>query len=61
MAEYREIPPSRRLAETIECFWTIRHRGQEALRRVVPDGCADILLTQSGGSVSLEVIGPMTA
>jgi len=45
MGEYREIPPPPRLAQSIECFWAIRHSGPEALHRVVPDGCADILYT----------------
>ena len=61
MAEYREIPPSPRMAQAIECFWTIRHGGPAALHRVVPDGCADILFTRNGGSVSLDAVGPMTA
>ncbi len=61
MGEYREIRPSPRLSQAIECFWAIEHGGQEALHRVVPDGCADILFTRSGGSVSLEAVGPMTA
>ncbi len=61
MGEYREIPPPPRLAQAIECFWTIRHRGPETLHRVVPDGCADILWTKTGGTMSLEAVGPMTA
>lgn len=61
MAEYREIPPSPRLAQAIECFWSIQHAGPAALHRVVPDGCADLLFTRNGGSVSLDAVGPMTA
>jgi AraC-like DNA-binding protein len=61
MGEYREIRPSPRLGQAIECFWSIRHGGPEVLHRVVPDGCADILFTRNGGNVSLDAIGPMTA
>lgn len=61
MSDYREIPPSDRLARTIECFWTIRQSGPEALHRVLPDGCADILFTRNSESVSLDAVGPMTA
>jgi AraC-like DNA-binding protein len=61
MAEYREIAPSPRLAESIECFWTVRHDGPDSPHRVTPDGCADILFTRTGGRVKLEAIGPMTS
>lgn len=61
MAEYREIPPSPRLAQTIECFWTMEHGGPAGWHRVVPDGCADILFTRNAGRVSLDAVGPMTA
>jgi hypothetical protein len=61
MAAYRQIPPSPRLAQTIECFWTIQQAGPAALHRVVPDGCADLLFTRNGGSASLDAVGPMTA
>ncbi|HEV3200054.1 MAG TPA: AraC family transcriptional regulator [Bryobacteraceae bacterium] len=61
MPQYREIPPSPRLAPAIECFWTIRHFGPATLHRVVPDGCADLLFTRTGGTVSLDAVGPMTS
>ncbi|MBZ5617340.1 MAG: helix-turn-helix transcriptional regulator [Acidobacteriia bacterium] len=61
MAEYREIPPSPRLAQAVECFWTIRHAGPEVQHRVVPDGCADILFTRHHGSVAIAAVGPMTS
>src|SRR5947208_119054 len=56
MLDYREIPPPPGLAEAIECFWTMRQTGDAAPHRVLPDGCADILLTSRG----LDVVGPMT-
>jgi AraC-like DNA-binding protein len=56
MLHYREIPPSPEWASTIECFWTIRQDGEAALHRVLPDGCADILLWEA----KVEVVGPMT-
>lgn len=48
MAEYREIAPSPRLAQTIECFWTMNLADADPLHRVVPDGCADILFSRDG-------------
>jgi AraC-like DNA-binding protein len=52
---YREIPPSPRLASTIECFWF--GHGEGGPHRVTPDGCADILFSEDG----LQLVGPMTA
>jgi AraC-like DNA-binding protein len=60
MLEYRENPPPPRLAQTIECFWTMKQEGPDGLHRVVPDGCADILFTRNGGRFTLEAVGPMT-
>jgi len=57
MPDYREIAPSPRLAASVECFWSGRFDGTH---RVLPDGCADILLTQSRGTASLAAIGAMT-
>ena len=54
MLHYREIKPSPEWAGAIECFWTMRAETR-ALHRVLPDGCADILLAGS-----LDVVGPMT-
>lgn len=61
MPEYREIRPPPRLAQAIECFWSIRHGGPAAAHRVVPDGCADLLFAHNSGSASLDAVGPMTA
>ncbi len=59
MLHYVELRPSPALAGRVECFWT--HTSDEpAVHRVVPDGCADILLTVSGSRVTLDAVGPMT-
>lgn len=55
MLHYREIAPSPAWASAIECFWTLRADNESPLHRVLPDGCADILL--AGG---LDAVGPMT-
>ena len=60
MTEYREMPPSPRFADSIECFWTSRETRRANPHRVMPDGCADILLTREGPGGALDVIGPMT-
>ena len=39
----------------------MRHRGPDAIHRVVPDACADILFTLHGSDAKLEVVGAMTA
>jgi len=60
MPVYRELAPPPHLARAVECIWTARQDGPASLHRVLPDGCADILFTQSSGQVTLEVVGPMT-
>jgi len=57
---YREYRPSARLAKFVECFWT-HETVEKTVHRVLPDGCADLLFTQTGaGSQELTVIGTMT-
>lgn len=56
MLQYHEFAPSPEWASTIECFWTMRAESLVPLHRVLPDGCADILLT----GASLDAVGPMT-
>jgi AraC-like DNA-binding protein len=57
---YREYRPSAPLAKFVECFWTHETAG-ETVHRVLPDGCADLLFTQTGaGSQELMVVGTMT-
>jgi AraC-like DNA-binding protein len=60
-SDYREIRPSSRLAPTVECIWTMRHRGPDAIHRVVPDACTDVLFTIHASGAKLEVVGAMTA
>jgi|SRR5579862_1143207 len=60
MVEYREIAPAAKFACAIECFWSNQQTGPSAAHRVLPDGCADIIFSRSGGSATLEVVGPMT-
>ena len=60
MPEYREIAPPPGLAHMVECFWTGRASPGEPPYRVMPDGCADILFTRSGGGIRLDAVGPMT-
>jgi len=55
---YREIAPAAAFAPAIECFWEMRD--PDRVHRVVPDGCADILLYPDGGKPSLVVVGAMT-
>jgi AraC-like DNA-binding protein len=56
MLHYREIAPSPAWASAIECFWTLRAGADPPPHRVLPDGCADILLSGAPSAV-----GPMTA
>ncbi|MBZ5495080.1 MAG: helix-turn-helix domain-containing protein [Acidobacteriia bacterium] len=59
--EYCEIAPQRHLAETVECFWTLRQTGPGTLiHRVVPDGCADIIFSYGAGEPILGAVGAMT-
>jgi AraC-like DNA-binding protein len=60
MLHYRELPPSPAFADRIECFWTMRLDGAARVHRVVPDGCADVLLTIQSGTARLDSVGPMT-
>jgi AraC-like DNA-binding protein len=59
--DYREFPPSPKLAAHIECFWV--HRSEEPIReyRVLPDGCADIIFEQPAREYGgLAMVGTMT-
>lgn len=40
---YLEHAPPSALAGRVECLWTLRSEGVEALNRVLPDGCMDLL------------------
>jgi AraC-like DNA-binding protein len=60
MLHYAEIPPLPHLASVIECFWTMRQDTPGPLHRVLPDGCADLLLTRTQSAATLDTVGPMT-
>lgn len=52
-----EVRPPRALAPIVEVLW--RHAGAEGgARRVLPDGCADVLVDRGAGRAF--VVGPMT-
>ncbi len=43
---YREIRPPEKLAQSVECFWTLEGRapaGPAAPERVLPDGCIELI------------------
>jgi AraC-like DNA-binding protein len=56
---YREFPPPSPLAGYLLCLWTQRLVGsrREFAHRVLPDGCADIVLINNEAPV---VVGPWT-
>ena len=62
---YQEVPPPPLLRDWVECFWT---RGApsatEAVHRVLPDGCTDIVLgfssSRRGALAAADVVGTMT-
>jgi AraC-like DNA-binding protein len=61
MLDYREQLPPSRLAQAVECFWSITHQsGSSVTHRVLPDGCADILFVRSPAKTMLLVVGAMT-
>jgi len=44
---YREIAPSPRFAELVECYWAVSggmRGGRGAWNRVLPDGCMDVIV-----------------
>ena len=57
--EWRECPPGAALAPWVESYWAIRGSCGEALAsRVLPDGCADVIVDLSAGPYAFAV-GPM--
>jgi AraC-like DNA-binding protein len=62
MEAYREYAPSAVLAKYVDCYWS--REGFPDLsgssRRVLPDGCLDILFEFTSGRGRAYVIGPMT-
>jgi AraC-like DNA-binding protein len=56
---YAEFPPAPALAPWIECFWSIRAGHTPAItNRVLPDGCADLIVGVDG-SGGATVVGTM--
>lgn len=56
---YAELPPDPRLAPWVECYWSIRALdARGAPNRVLPDGCADVILGVEGSPRPL-VVGAM--
>lgn len=61
MPSYVEFAPPPRLAQSVECFWVMRHSADSIVsHRVLPDGCADIIFTAGPGKSSLQAVGAMT-
>jgi AraC-like DNA-binding protein len=57
---FREISPPSHLAGFVECFW-ISEPERDGSRRVLPDGCLDILFSSRGRElVGAQVVGAMT-
>src|ERR1041385_5334960 len=54
MIPYREYPPHPALAPYVACYWSITSP-TPLINRVLPDGCTDILVTDT-----LEVVGAMS-
>lgn len=58
---YAEHAPSPALAAWVQCYWSIRGDALHALpNRVLPDGCADVLVDLAGAPRAFAV-GPMRA
>lgn len=54
----RELPPSAPLSDWVDAYWH-RPAADAASHRVLPDGCADLLVEVATGALS--VVGAMTA
>src|SRR4051794_40294205 len=53
---YTELPPPPALRERVACGWIVRGRHGELGRRVLPDGCTDLVWVAG----RLYLVGPMT-
>jgi AraC-like DNA-binding protein len=60
MPHYSEFRPSPAMADRIECFWLVSQDVDGPPHRVLPDGCADLILTVAPDAVTLDAVGPMT-
>jgi AraC-like DNA-binding protein len=56
---YTEHLPAAPLRKYVECYWTRDGRASDAVHRVLPDGCADVILDLRGGHAF--AVGTMTA
>ncbi len=54
---YREHPPAPALRGLVDCYWSFSGRSG-ASDRVLPDGCADLLLDRT--TATLRLVGTMT-
>lgn len=61
-AEYREYAPSAALRAYVECFWSAAPGAGTAspVRRVLPDGCVDIIVERNGSRGGVSMVGTMT-
>lgn len=55
---YAEIQPTAALRPWVECFWTSRDEADAGERRVLPDGCADLVFDLKDGEG--VAVGTMT-
>lgn len=55
---YAEIAPAAPLRQWVECFWTVRGETGGGERRVLPDGCADLVFDLGAGEA--VAVGTMT-
>lgn len=58
MVTYVELPASAELTARVTCVWSASHDGSSRTKRVVPDGCIDLIWSASEQSV--HVAGPDT-
>ena len=55
---YAEFAPTAALRPWVECFWTSRDDADSGERRVLPDGCADLVFDLKDGEA--QAVGTMT-
>lgn len=59
MSAYRERPAVPQLAGRLACVWASVEDGPDRVKRIVPDGCIDLIWSSVDGAV--HVAGPDTA
>ena len=57
---YREHAPPPALVPYVDRFWTSDATPAGPPRRILPDGCVDILIELDGDAAAIHVIGTMT-